>query len=87
MSASRLRVVRPELFRHPHSKWGTPLRSVTLPLAGEHLYVTDEAFRSFADGAVNFIDEIAAFLELHGDERFPIGSHPEWSSPDDMPLT
>lgn len=78
-SADDLRERRPELFRHPidtklfpeetHSPlFVSPVRS---PLSGEDLYVTEEAFRDFAQAAETFITEVVDYFEARESDYFP----------------
>jgi hypothetical protein len=74
-SAEELRRIRPELFEHPSVpdllNYSPPILPVRLPLAGNDLYVSEDAFRRYSQAATQFLVNIAAHFEAHGDEYYP----------------
>jgi len=78
-SSGDLRSLRPELFFDPalsgmFAKSGMRdhfvNRPVSAPLAGEDLFVTEDALRRYAEGVERFFREIAACLDEHDDEYY-----------------
>jgi len=63
-SAKRLGKLRPDLLVPPaladeEGAWSEPIDDVHLPLAGDDVYVTEKAFKGFADAVVEFWSEFA----------------------------
>lgn len=65
VSAEKLRLYRPDLFCHPILRESDPTQAtfpsrVTMPLAGDDIYVTKETFRAFHRGATEFVGALIA---------------------------
>ncbi len=66
-SADLVRTLRPELFTAPvlrNTEYASrPERPIFTPLAGDDLYVTEEDFRTYVAGVVDFLEAFAGVIE------------------------
>ena len=77
--AQKLRNLRPSLFQNPIlTGMGSGLASsrqpLRLPLAGDDLFVTEEAFCGYSSAVLDFVTAIASHFEMNAATIYPCGS-------------
>lgn len=76
-SAGELRAMRPDLFQNPDLRELSrnfpetyTAQTVRLPLAGEDIFVTTEAFSEFSEAANSLFAEIAGYFTAHEEDLY-----------------